>query len=102
MSSADFMFEALSPQILRFRIPTKISPGVRGIRSAPTSDMVRTAPGRMTRRASPKKLAREGKWKAASTLMIPSRLSSLNGRRVASPLTGAARAARRRSRPAWS
>ena len=66
------------------------------------SDMLSTPPGRRTRYASAKNLARDGKWNAASTLITPSNVPSANGSRVASPFTATAPASRSRSRPATS
>ena len=77
-------------------------PGPCGRRTVGRSDIVRTPPGRSTRNASRKNRAREGKWKAASTLITPSKEPSANGRTQASAQTPRAPAARSLSRPASS
>ena len=82
--------------------PASTSAGVSGQRCTAMSEVVSTPPGRSTRTHSAKNSARDRKWNAASTLMIPSTDPLATGSRAASPATGAAAASRSRSRPAAS
>src|ERR687891_25863 len=91
-----------SPQTRSCANPAATSPRDLGIPSTVTSDIESTPPGRSTRWASARNLAREGKWNAASMLITPSNEASANGRRTASARTGCAPAASRRRRPVRS
>jgi hypothetical protein len=91
-----------SPQPRSIATAASASRGPWGRRTVGRSDIVRTPPGRNTRNASRKNRSRDGKWKAASTLITPSKEPSANGRSQASAQMPRAPASRNRSRPASS